>query len=855
MLWLAGLIFLLLTAAFITYVWSEKQIDHANDVRHRSFLLADELRQTSDDLTRMARTYVVTTEPKYRSAYDTIVGIRDGKLPRPVGYASIYWDRVLVHGAPASAQVDRPAALLELMREAEFTVQELDDLMRAKAQSDALIQTERKAMDLASTGAPNNLAMARTMLHNEAYHAAKAAIMQPIAAVYASMDARTVAQVAHATRQAVYFRVTFVAVAVALMLIAFAALHRLTRLLGGSADKVYDHLVRMGRGEFSTAIEVAPKRRNSVLGWLAQAQASLRTMQAERERERALLIESEARLNSIIEAEPQSIEIVDKKGHLILMNPTGLAMIEADSLEQVAGTPAMELVAPEYKKAFATMHRRVLDGQSAEMKLEIIGLHGTRRWVHTHAVPFQYRADTVHLAFTRDISDQMSAQNRIEQLAFFDSLTGLPNRYLLMDRLTQALASVKRKAMHGALMLLDLDNFKVINDTLGHLVGDRLLIQVAARLKSCLREDDTVGRFGGDEFVIILQGLEPSGMAALQAEAVASKLLGLLSAPITLEVAHSDGKVETRTLYCNASLGIALFVDDRVDQTELLKRADTAMYQAKAAGRNALRFFDADIQQQVSEHAILEADLRAAVQQRQFVVYYQPQVATDGRPSGAEVLVRWQHPRRGLLSPELFISVAEETGIIVDIGQYVLQAACEQLSRWAARPGFDHLTIAVNVSAMQFKQEEFVAQVLATLDASGARPQRLKLELTESMLVDDVDSMIEKMTALKAHGVGFSLDDFGTGYSSLYHLKRLPLDQLKIDQSFVKNIVTDGNDASIARMVMALAESLGLGVIAEGVEHSEQADFLRAMGCHAYQGYLYGRPMPVAELEQLVCTV
>lgn len=855
MLWLAGLIFLLLTAAFIAYVWSEKQIDRANDVRHRSFLLADELRQTSDDLTRMARTYVVTTEPKYRSAYDTIVGIRDGKLPRPLGYASIYWDRVLVHGEPEGAQVNRPVALLDLMREAEFTPQEIDDLARAKQQSDALIQTELKAMALASTGEPANLALARALLHDDAYHAAKAAIMQPIAAVYASMDARTVAQVDHAVRQAVYFRVAFVAVAAALMLIAFGALRRLTQLLGGSADKVYGHLARIGRGDFAAEITVAPKHKNSVLGWLAQAQASLRTMQAERECERAVLTESEAKLNSIIQAEPECIKVVDEQGRLELMNPAGLAMIEADSLQQVAGAPVVQLIAPEYRSTFTAMHQRVLAGQSAAMKFEIIGLHGARRWMQTHAVPLQYAGRTVHLALTRDITEQVNAESQIEQLAFYDPLTGLPNRHLLSDRLGQALANVKRKATHGALMLLDLDNFKVINDTLGHLVGDRLLVEIATRLKACVREGDTVGRFGGDEFVIILQGLEPSGMAALQAEAVASKLLDHLSTPVSLEVAQADGKIETRTHYCSASMGIALFVDDRVDQTELLKRADTAMYQAKAAGRNALRFFDADIQLKVSEHAILEADLRAAVQQREFVVYYQPQVAADGRLAGAEALVRWQHPKRGLLSPALFIGAAEETGIILDIGHYVLQAACEQLSRWAGRPGFDHLTIAVNVSALQFKQDEFVAQVLATLDTSGARPERLKLELTESMLVDDVDSMIEKMTALKAHGVGFSLDDFGTGYSSLYHLKRLPLDQLKIDQSFVKNIVTDGNDASIARMVMALAESLGLGVIAEGVEHTEQADFLRAMGCHAYQGYLYGWPMPEPELEKLVCTV
>lgn len=851
LLWLAALVSLLLIAAFFVYVWSEKEIDRANDLRHRSFMLTSELRQSSDDLTRMARTFTVTADPRFKNAYHTIVGIRDGKLPRPQGYASIYWDTVLVDGEAPSATVERPVALLDLMREAEFTPQELNYLAQAKQQSDALIQTELQAMALTETGDPQSQTRARTMLHDDAYHAAKAAIMRPIAQVYASMDARTVDVVQRATRHAAYFRLAFVLVALALILSVFGALRRLNRLLGGSPDNVYDHLARIGRGDFSANIAVAPRHQNSVMGWLAQTQANLRALQAQRERERDALIASETKLNSIIQAEPECIKIVDAGGLLEHMNPAGLAMIEADELAQVVGKPVLSLIAPEYRAAFTAMHSQVLDGESAQMKFEIIGLRGTRRWMETHAVPLHTGGRTVYLALTRDITHQVQVENQIQKLAFYDPLTGLPNRHLLMDRLGQALANMKRKGTHGALLLLDLDNFKVINDTLGHLVGDQLLVEVASRLKACIREGDTVARFGGDEFVVILEGLEPTGMAALQAEAVASKLLEHLSTPLTLRVTQVDDRVEERTHYCNASLGIALFADDNVDITELLKRADTAMYQAKAAGRNALRFFDADIQSQVSAHALLEADLRAAVQQRQFVVYYQPQVSVDGRLDGVEALVRWQHPRRGLLSPAVFIATAEKSGIILDIGHFVLQSACAQLAHWAGQPGLDHLTIAVNVSALQFRQENFVELVLQSLDTARARPQRLKLELTESMLVEDVDGMIAKMTALRAHGVGFSLDDFGTGYSSLYHLKRLPLDQLKIDQSFVKNIVTDANDASIARMVMALAESLGLGVIAEGVEHPEQADFLRAMGCLAYQGYLCGRPMSVVDIETM----
>jgi len=851
LLWLAGLVFLLLAAAFVAYVGAEKAVSRANDLRHQSFVLTHELRQSSDDLTRMARTFTVTAEPRFRDAYHAIIDIRDGKLPRPPGYDSVYWDTVLGDQTPRQTPPGAAVALLDLMRATGFTAQEMDDLAQAKQQSDALIRTELEAIALTATGDAQNQAKARAMLHDDAYHAAKAAIMQPIGQVYASMNARTIDTIERASRQAGYFRLTFIAAAAVLMLVAFAAWRRLGQTLGGSADTVYDHLARIGAGDFSASIEIAKQGQNSVLGWLAQTQLSLRAMQAEREGQRAQLIESEARLDSIIRAEPDCIKIVDTQGCLLLMNPAGLAMIEADSLAQVIGTPMYKLIAPEYRAAYLALHQRVLAGKNAEMKFEMIGLHGAQHWMETRSVPLQYGGRTVHLAIGRDISERRSAQSQIEQLAFFDSLTGLPNRHLLTDRLSHALANIKRKKSHGALMLLDLDNFKVINDTLGHLMGDRLLVEIATRLKAGMREGDTVARFGGDEFVIILEGLEPSGMAALQAEAVASKLLERLVAPVSLEVKRADGSVNVRQHHCSASMGIALFVDDSVDITELLKRADTAMYQAKAAGRNALRFFDANIQTQVSEHAELEADLHVALAQQQFVVHYQPQVAIDGRLNGAEALVRWQHPQRGLLLPGLFITLAEETRIVLEIGQFVLETVCRQLAVWAKQPAFAQLSIAVNVSALQFKQNNFVSQVLATLERSGARAERLKLELTESMLVEDVDSMIAKMSALKAHGVCFSLDDFGTGYSSLYHLKRLPLDQLKIDQSFVKHIATDANDACIARMVMALAESLGLAVIAEGVEQQAQADFLRNMGCNAYQGYLYGRPMPIDDLQAL----
>ncbi|MBC7454536.1 MAG: EAL domain-containing protein [Massilia sp.] len=434
-----------------------------------------------------------------------------------------------------------------------------------------------------------------------------------------------------------------------------------------------------------------------------------------------------------------------------------------------------------------------------------------------------------------------AAQEAIRQLAFYDPLTGLPNRRLLSDRLGLALSAALRSRRHGGLLFIDLDDFKTINDTLGHDKGDLLLQQVSARLSGCVRASDTVARQGGDEFVVMLLDLSDMAQeAAHQIESIGAQILEALNRPYQLagHVYHNS-----------ASIGATVF-DGRLDSTdEHLKRADLAMYQAKAAGRNTLRFFEADMQTAVSARAALEADLRTGLQQGQFVLYYQAQIDAGGAVSGAEVLLRWQHPLRGVTSPAEFIAAAEESGLILPLGRWVLETACHQLAAWAGAPGTAHLTLAVNVSARQLRQGDFVEQVVELLARSGANPSRLKLEITESMLLDNVEQVIAKMGALKALGVGFSLDDFGTGYSSLSYLKRLPLDQLKIDQSFVRDVLTDANDAAIVRTIVALAHSLGLAVIAEGVETAPQRDFLAAHGCHAYQGYLFSQPVPLDQFE------
>ena len=438
----------------------------------------------------------------------------------------------------------------------------------------------------------------------------------------------------------------------------------------------------------------------------------------------------------------------------------------------------------------------------------------------------------------------MQKQDELFNLAHFDQLTGLPNRRLLLDRLKQVLDSNERNGNQGALLFIDLDNFKTINDTLGHQIGDLLLQQVAQRLKSCVRGNDTVARLGGDEFVVMMENL--SGLAfnaAAQTEAIGEKIIATLSKSYQLDIHEHQ---------CTATIGATVFNNKRQAPEELLKQADIAMYQAKKAGRNTLRFFDQIMQENITGRFSLEGELRKALELQQFHLYYQIQVDSSHRPLGAEALIRWIHPLRGMVSPAKFIPLVEETGLILPIGQWVLETACAQLKAWEQDALTRDLTLAVNVSARQFHQPSFVAQVQDVVQRHAINPIRLKMELTEGMLLEDINDTIAIMNILSEIGIQFSLDDFGTGYSSLQYLKRLPLDQLKIDQTFVRDIATDSSDKAIVCTIIAMSHSLGMDVIAEGVETEEQCQFLLKNGCVHFQGYLFGRPVPIEQFEALL---
>jgi len=1221
--WPTVIVFLSLVAAFGLYVYFEKQIDRANQQRQVSFVLADQLRQSSDDLTRMARAYVATGDPRYKKYYQDILDIRDGRKPRPPGYYYAYWDLVLVDAEAPRVGGGAAVPLLELIRAAGSPEGELRKLAEAKVNSDGLTEIEFAAMKLVETGGPDGhaaRARALQMMHDASYHRAKAAIMRPINEAYALMDQRTADAVGLADRSAAISRMVFIACVFGALILLWRAYGSLRTTLGGSAEEVHQHILRIGRGDFTSVIDFPPGMEDSVLAGLSAMQLKLRSNEAQRKQaeaelrasadglreaqhiahvgswtldvisgeliwsdevfrlfeidpqqfgatyqafldaihpddrdavnqayknslanrtsyeithrlrmqdgrvkwvhekcqsdfdpagkplrsrgtiqdvtERRLaelaLRQSERRFSTafnscpiaasiatadegrIIEANANYerdfgwtrddligrtsvevgiwpdeatrrpwVEAITREGRLIdyetvwmhkngerrnvslsgeiteldgqpcilayvtditVRKRTEQALVASEtrlravldgvhsgvitmtekgivesfnrSAERLFGYGAAEVIGKNIKmlmpEPYRTEHdgyleayrrsgiRKVIGGRrdvmaqrrdgsvfhielgvtetivddgklfvgsvsdityrkeaEAELRIaatafesqegmvvtnpdgvilrvnraftestgysaeDVIG-HTPRllksgrhdaafytamweslrstgawqgeiwdrrkngeiypKWLTISAVKRDDGVITHYVATHQDITERKIAEERIRELAFFDQLTTLPNRTLLLDRLRQAMTASSRNGGHGALLFIDLDHFKTLNDTLGHDMGDLLLQQVAQRLVGSVREGDTVARLGGDEFVVVLSSLSVNiEEAATQTEAVGVKILASLRDPYQL----SD--LEYRS---TASIGATLFRGHQASIDDLMKQADLAMYKSKARGRNALHFFDPDMETAVMERASLEAGLREAVQQKQFVLHYQAQVINGGRVTGVEALVRWQHPLRGLVSPAEFIPLAEETGLILPLGHWVLDTACAQLARWAARPEMSHLTIAVNVSAQQLHEADFVDQVLATIGRAGANPARLKLELTESLLVDNVEDVIEKMSALKAEGVGFSLDDFGTGYSSLSYLKRLPLEQLKIDKSFVRDILIDPNDAAIARTIVALAQSLGLGVMAEGVETEAQRAFLASSGCHAYQGYFFSRPLPVEGFEE-----
>ena len=1176
-----------LMAVFAVYVYSEKRIDRAHELRYLSHELAGELRQSSDDLTRMARTFVLTGNPQYQQYYRDILAIRDGEKPRPLNYDSGYWDLASVDGTPPQTHKGTPVALQALLQQAGLAADELQKLAQAQARSDQQTAIEFAAMallDSAAADLPERRLQAGEMLHGRAYQQVKADIMRPLAELHDLIVRRTLQVVRDAERQAFWLRLVFLALALLLLLALWRSFRALRRTLGAPVDQIHAHLGRIGHGDFSSAIAVAPGLDSSVLGRLLQVQRQLHTMEGARDLAQAqlqrlnrlyaalsdcnqaivrctdesalfaqicrsvvehggmktawigllqrpdrlvkpavsygvgveflkdmhitvdadepggrgptgitlrknqpvwcedyqhdpmttpwhalgahlgwgasaalplhrngqmigalnvyagelnafdaqiqrLLVEMASdidyalgnfdreavrlrgqqmdalrsfmlerltsdlpladllndfvlRIEETLPGALASVWLLDHDGQRLLLGAaphlpqffnaaldgvqigpqagscgtaafSGQRVIVADiashpdcgpyrelaqraglvacwsqpirsANQQVLGTfaiyhrssvtpqahelaciemaAALTAIAIERKRAEVQLQLKarvfeqgneaivITDAQSRIVRVnsafswingyseaEVLGrnpsllssgrqdgafyremwtsllAHGqwqgelwNRRkdgslypeWLSLSVLRDRAGVVINYVAVATDISQRKADEERIRTLADFDALTGLPNRRLLQDRIDTALSQAQRHGESLALMFLDLDRFKNVNDSLGHHAGDELLTQVAQRLKSVLREQDTVCRIGGDEFVLLCTSTDAAGAAH-----VANKLL---------EITAQRYLIEQQELAITFSIGIALYPDDGDNFEKLSMSADTAMYRAKQAGRDAYRFFTAEMQLESNRQLELENGLRRALDLNQLSLVYQPQVSLqDGRLLGMEALLRWRHPTLGQVSPLEFIPVAEESGMILPIGEWVLRTATRQLRVWQ-EAGLPALQLAVNLSAVQFRHAnlpELVTQVL--LDA-GLEPECLELELTESVAMSDPLGAIAIMNKLHQRGVRMSIDDFGTGYSSLSYLKRFRVYKLKIDQSFVRDISEDSDDKAIVVAVIALARSLGFQTIAEGVEKQGQLDFLRQQGCDEMQGYFFSRPLPVDEFEAFV---
>ncbi|MEO5831667.1 MAG: EAL domain-containing protein [Rhodanobacter sp.] len=562
--------------------------------------------------------------------------------------------------------------------------------------------------------------------------------------------------------------------------------------------------------------------------------------EAERKLSAEKLRMSELRLRTIIETEPECVKVIGPGGELLDMNAAGLAMLEVDSLEQARDRNLPAYVLPDHRQPFMDLHQRVMSGQSGMLEFEIVGRKGTRRWLETHAAPMRDADGKIVslLGISRDVTERRYSEERIQYLANFDALTGLPNRNLLADHLQYAISLAKRSDGQLAVMFIDLDRFKEINDTLGHSVGDAFLIEVGTRLNTVLRESDTASRLGGDEFILVLPDTDAPG---------AAKIAGQLLEEIALPY-----QVEHYALIVTASIGIAIYPHDGESLESLMRSADTAMYRAKGDGRNGYSFFTAEMQADATRHMQLVNAMHRALEQDQFQLHFQPQFCLgDDQMIGVEALLRWDHPELGAISPVEFIPVAEDCGLILPIGEWVIRTAVDQLKHWLEH-GYPPMIMAVNLSVVQFRHGSLPDLVSSILADAGVPADLFELELTESVAMHDPEGAIEVMNNLHERGIRMSIDDFGTGYSSLNYLKRFRVYKLKIDKTFIEDLSTDAEDRAIVAAIISMSGNLRLKVIAEGVETVEQLEFLREQGCDEAQGYYFSKPLPVAQMDTLL---
>lgn len=1016
---------LLVMIAFCVYVYTEKNVDKQNTLRFDSFKLAQELQQSSEDLTHMVRSYVQTGNPIYKQHYQEILDIRNGVKPRPINYQGIYWDLVLEDDVRPRAFSKQTISLLALMQQYYLTDAELSKLNQAKLNSDALTKIEFEAMRIAEAKKPTTDVARRraiNMLYDRTYFEAKANIMKPIDEFHQMIDKRTQQAVSHATNQANYLRWFLLLSALVEIGLLWLTYRSLGQALGADVGTLHNAIIKLGKGEIDTPIDVNQSAKGSVMSWLAETQASLAKIRNEEQAAKqyshrltqlyaALSQCNQAivRCNSENELFPQLCKIavefggmkmawigvideelkllmpisvygqgVDYVSHLNISSdpnqpsskgPIGQAVLKDEPfwcqafvtdpstalwhdlgrqygwgsaaslplhrngkvigaftlysgttnafdeeakklLEEMAtdidfalnsfrveaerehyrshlqsseessrlvlenafdavinmdtdgivtewsgsankmfgytraeavGHLLGDLIVPEvHREAHANGMKRLLATGKSNIVGKLIEITAVRRDgveipIELSITQIKHGKTTFFSAFVREITDRKENEKHIKYLANYDVLTGLPNRNQLNERVKYAISLANRNQNSLAIMFLDLDHFKDVNDTLGHSVGDKLLVELTNRIVTMLRDEDTVSRFGGDEFIFLLPNINDYG-----ATQVAQKLMNVIASPVVIEDHH---------LSVTASIGIAMYPNDGTDIETLLRNADVAMYKAKEESRSGFRFYTAAMQTQSARNLMLVNALRQAIPLNQLSVYYQPQLAiNNGEVIGVEALLRWHHPEYGEISPAEFIPIAESSGMILCIGEWVLTQAVRQAKQWLSQ-GRYNLVVAVNLSVVQFRDPELPALVARILEDEGLPAEYLDLELTEGVALEDPARAIEMMDALHAQGVRLSIDDFGTGFSSLNHLKKFKIYKLKIDRSFVRDISTDEEDKAIVMAIIQLAKSLGLKTIAEGVETASQLAFLKAQGCQEVQGYYFSKALPVLELE------
>ena len=834
---LCFVLLVLMIPLFFYYAWSEKQIDAANNNRYTTRLLIDELRQSSDDLTRMVRSYIVTGDQAYLDYFERIIAIRDGKLPRPSRYDLSYWDAVTAGAPPESTPEDQAVSILALMEQAAFSQGELSLLTAAKIKSDQLAETERNAVHLLqSAGANNQTAwqQALMMVFDQAYLQQKAEIMKLIDQTIRLSEKRTEAAVEDATEWAWLMRKALIVLGTILLVLIWLCEKLFRATLGASPEKIYQSIQRLGNGHFDALPATADIPEYSVMSYLLQTQKQLNELESQHKQSQQSL----QLMSKVFSEAQEGIFLTDAQGIVIDVNLAYL-VITGYSRHECIGKYAPVLQSEQHASDFYSQFWRQLKNE---------GLWRGEIWnrkkngdLFASILNFSAVNDDdghllCYLGMLTDITQLKKHQQAIEQIAFHDALTSLPNRPLLADRMQQALGRVERTNELLAIAVLDLDGFKVVNDTYGHSSGDSLLLEVANRLLNCVRSGDTVARLGGDEFVILLCGISSQA----HCEVTLQRILSALATPYHIDHEH--------TATISGSIGYTLFPDDNVDPDTLVRHADQAMYIAKQTGKNRFHHFDVREDKRAQANWLVLARIENALKNRELCLYVQPKVNLQtGQVIGAETLIRWQHPIRGIIMPSEFLPLTEDNDISIGIGEWVIQEALQLMQNWRQQGVV--LPLSVNLSARQIRQKIFCER-LATIvgEFPDTPPGQLEIEIIESAALDDLQQVSDLIAQCKKLGVNFALDDFGTGYSSLTYLKRLSVTTLKIDRSFVRDLLDDENDLAIVRGVIGLAKAFNTEIIAEGLENWQQAQCLLDIGCTIAQGYVIAHPMPANDI-------